>query len=114
MVKPTIISEEPFSLAEVKKSLADIKKRDGELNFRANKAEEYLNDFVKLSDEKSLELKKKLESLKISRLKDDQIIKIVDLLPEDVDDLKTILSGYTLSLSKKDMEKVITIVKEFK
>ena len=99
---------------EVNKSLADIKKRDGELTFRTNKAEEYLNDFVKLSDEKALELKKKLENLKISRLKNDQIIKIVDLLPDEVDDLKTILSGYTLSLSKKDMEKVVAVVKEFK
>lgn len=114
MVKPEIIEEEPITMAEVKKSLEEIKKRDGELNFRANKSEEYLNDFVSLSAEKARELRKKLENLNISRLKEDQIVKIIDLLPDKIDDLKAILSGYTLTLSKKDMEQVISIVKEFK
>lgn len=114
MVKPQIIQEEPVSMAEVRKALADIKKRDEELGFRANKAEDYLNDFVTLTADKAQELKKKLEGLKISRLKEDQIIKIIDLLPTTVDDLKVILSGYTLSLSKKDMESVVAVVKEFK
>ena len=114
MVKPEIIEEEPMNLADVKKSLAEIKKRDNELNFRANKAEEYLNEFVSISPEKAQELKKKLEGLKISRLKEDQIVKIIDLLPASVDDLKVILSGYTLSLSKKDMEQVVAVVKGFK
>jgi DNA-directed RNA polymerase subunit F len=114
MVKPTVISEEPTSMAEVKKNLADIKKRDGELNFRANKAEEYLNDFVHIKADEAQQLKKKLEGLKISRLKEDQIIKIIDLLPDTADDLKIILYGYTLSLSKTDMEQVIDVIKGFK
>ena len=75
MVKPIIISEEPIGMAEIKKRLVEIKERDGELNFRANKSEEYLNDFVTLKPEQALDLKKKLEGLKISRLKEDQIIK---------------------------------------
>lgn len=114
MVKPEILSEEPITMAEVKKALADIKKRDEELNFRANKSEEYLNEFVELTADQALELKKKLEALKISRLKDDQITKIIDLLPATLDAIKVILSGYTLSLSKKDMEQVISVVKESK
>ncbi|MCK4588921.1 MAG: hypothetical protein KAT77_00635 [Nanoarchaeota archaeon] len=113
MVKPEIISEKPITMAEVKKALVDIKKRDEELNFRANKLEEYLNEFVTLSVDKASELKKKLEALKISRLKNDQITKIIDLLPTTLDDIKVILSGYTLSLSKKDMEQVINVVKGF-
>lgn len=114
MVKPEILSEEPVTMAEVKKALADIKKRDEELNFRANKSEEYLNEFVEITADQALELKKKLEDLKISRLKEDQITKIIDLLPTNLDAIKVILSGYTLSLSKKDMEQVIKVVKESK
>ena len=113
MVKPEILKEEPITMAEVKKALVNIKKRDEELNFRANKSEEYLNEFVTLSADKALELKKKLKALKISRLKNDQITKIIDLLPTTLDDIKVILSGYTLSLSKKDMEQVINVVKGF-
>ena len=114
MVKPTIIEEKTVTLAEVKKNLADMKERDGELNFRANKAEEYLNDFPVLDHEKAQELKKKLEGLKISRLKEDQITKIIDLVPTSVEDLKIILQGYTVSISKKDMEQVISVTKTYK
>ncbi|MFC1801480.1 hypothetical protein ACFLZB_03370 [Nanoarchaeota archaeon] len=113
MVKPTVIEEKTVTLAEVKKNLAEIRKRDNELNFRANKAEEYLNDFKVLDPKKAQELQKKLENLKISRLKEDQITKIIDLLPTSVEDLKVILQGYTVSISKKDMEQVISVVKEF-
>lgn len=114
MVKPTILSEEPITLAEAKEQLAEIKKRDTELSFRGNKTEEYLNEFAHLSASKAKELKKKLLDLKISRLKDDQITKIIDLLPMTVDDLKVVLAAYTLSLSKKDLEQVVAVVKEFK
>lgn len=113
MVKPTLMEEKPVTLAEVKKDLEEIKKRDGELNFRANKADEYLKDFDILSPTKAQELKKKLEGLDISRLKEDQITKIIDLMPTSVDDLKVILQGYTISISKKDMEQVISVVREF-
>ena len=114
MVKPTILSEEPVTLAEAKEQLAEIKKRDTELSFRGNKTEEYLNEFATLSASKAKELKKKLLDLKISRLKEDQIVKIIDLLPATLDDLKVILAGYTLSLSKKDLEQVVSVTKEFK
>ena len=113
IVKPTLVEEKTVTLAEVKKNLAEIRKRDGELNFRANKAEEYLNDLDILSPEKAQELQKKLEGLKISRLKEDQITKIIDLLPTSVEDLKIILQGYTVSISKKDMEQVISVVKSY-
>ena len=41
----TILNEEPMSMAELKEELDKIKKRDKELNFRANRTEEYLQHF---------------------------------------------------------------------
>jgi DNA-directed RNA polymerase subunit F len=111
MVKPQLIGQEPVMLAEVKESLANIKERDGELSFRAGKCEDYLNDFVDLSAKKANGLKKKIEDLSISRLKTEHVITIVDLLPETVDELKVVL-GTTVSISKKDAETVVSLVKE--
>ena len=40
-----ILEEVPVTLVHLKEDLQRIKKRDEELNFRANKTEEYLNTF---------------------------------------------------------------------
>ena len=113
MTKPTLISEHPINMVELKGELEAIKKRDKELGFRSNKTEEYLNQFVTLSLKQAEDMEKKLRDLKISRLKDEFIIKIIDTMPTTVDDLKTLLQGYVVSINQEDMKKVIAVVNEF-
>lgn len=113
MAKPTILKEEPITMAELKEKLEDIKARDKELNFRAKKAEDYLNKFVQIDSKKALELKQKLEGLKLTRLKPEMITKIIDLLPRTIDELKVVLQGYVVSVSKDDAKKIVKIVNEF-
>lgn len=112
MVKPDILSENPISLVDLKQEIETIKKRDKELGFRAGKVEEYLNQFVSLTPDKAKELRKKLENLKISRLKEEFIVKIIDTLPKTVDELKTLLQGYVVSINQDDMKKVASVVNE--
>ena len=113
MVKPVIIEETPISMVKLKDELKCIKERDKELGEAANKTEEYLNQFVSLETKKAEELRKKLEELKITRLKNEFIIKIIDLMPKTVDQLKVILQGYIISLSQEDMKRIINVVNEF-
>ena len=113
MPKPEILSEQPITMVELKEELAKIKERDKELGFNANKTEEYLNQFASLSKEKSEELKKKLENLKISRLKPEFIVKIIDTLPISVEQLKVLLQGYVVSINQADMKKITDILKQF-
>lgn len=113
MVKPSILSEKPITITTLKSNLTKIKERDGELNFRANKTEEYLNEFVTLDDNKAAELADKLEKLKLPRIKEEHIIKIVDMLPETVNDLKAILQGYTITVNNENAKKIVETVKEY-
>jgi DNA-directed RNA polymerase subunit F len=115
MVKPQLISEAPISMAELKAKLAEIKKRDSELNFRATKTEDYLNQITDsiLSADKTEHLKKKLDELQIPRLKPEHITKIVDILPTTEEQLKLILQGYILSLSAANLKKVVEVVNEY-
>lgn len=113
MAKPEILSEKPINVVELKQEIENIKARDKELGIRSTKIEEYLNEFVKLNLKKAEELKAKLESLKISRLKEGFIVKIIDTLPATANELKTLLQGYIVSLNQKDMEKVVGVVKAF-
>lgn len=113
MVKPKLLGEKPISMIELKQELDNIKKRDKELGFRAGKTEEYLNHFVKIDAKQAEELRKKLEGLEISRLKEEMIIKIMDLMPTTVDELKTILQSYTANINKKDMDSIVGAVAEY-
>ena len=103
-----ITSEEPINAYQLKEELAKIKKRDGELNFRAQKTEEHLaatathKDAPKLFDA--------LEKLKIARLRENLIHKIVDIMPATVNDLKVLLQGYTVSISQENMKKIVDVV----
>lgn len=112
MVRPQLTSEKPISIGELKLELEKIKERDKELNLRGNKTEEYLNQFLEIEPKKLNELRKRLEELKLSRLKEEYIIKILDTLPKTANELKTLLQGYTISISQEDMKKVIGVIEE--
>ncbi|MBS3112543.1 hypothetical protein J4418_00455 [Candidatus Woesearchaeota archaeon] len=114
MVKPQIISEIPISMCEVKFKLDIIKTRDGELNFRSTRTNDYLNQVGCILDSKKAEeLKKKIEGLEIPRLKPEHLIKIIDILPVTEDHLKMILSGYILTISQANIKKIVELIKEF-
>ena len=108
-----ILSETPMSMVETKQEIKRIKKRDKELNFRGNKVEEYLDVFTKSTQKDSEELIKALKKLDVPRLKDIHVIKITDLLPETVDDLKILLQGYTVTVNKDNMAKIVSTVKKY-
>ena len=111
MTKPEIIKESPITMAEMKEELDKIKKRDGELNFRASKTEEYLQQFELQDSKKTEELKKKINGLKVPRLKEEHITKILDLMPDTVEEMKGILQGYTLSVTQENMKKIISAIR---
>ena len=112
MTKPELISEEPISMVDLKQELARIKERDKELGVISNKTNEYLNQFVTLDTKKLQELKDKLEGLKISRLKPEFIIKILDTLPTTLEQLKVLLQGYVVTLNQADMKKVVDVINQ--
>ncbi len=111
MSETQIISETPINTYQLKKELENIKKKYNELNFRANKTEEYLNQIAvhKNSDE----LFDKIMKLNIPRLREHQIHKIIDIAPTTVNELKVILQGYTITINNELMKKIVDTVNEF-
>ncbi|MBU2589969.1 MAG: hypothetical protein KKA65_00550 [Nanoarchaeota archaeon] len=110
MAEFKIESEKPITMSEVADRLSKVEKRDKELSFRANKTKEYLAHFV--TKEKESKLRKKLENLNLARLKDRQIVKIIDLKPEDMDSLKIILSNEAITLKEEDLKKILDAINE--
>ncbi|MBU1111350.1 MAG: hypothetical protein ABIG93_01510 [archaeon] len=112
MTNPEILEEKPIALAEVKNIMKDIEKRDEELGLLSQKTKEHMDAFVKISAKDYENLRKGLEGLNLTRLKDEHISKITDFLPKDVEDLRVVLQAYPLTLPKKDQQAIVDEVKK--
>lgn len=113
-MNPTVISEEALTSYEVKKHLKQIKKRDEELSFRGQKVEEYLKQFTPLTDKASTELKEKLVGLEVPRLKEEHIAKLIDIMPLTEEDIKVVLSSFTVTIKKDDLKRINDTLAEYR
>ncbi|MBI2660322.1 hypothetical protein HYX07_04125 [Candidatus Woesearchaeota archaeon] len=111
MADVQIMAETPINIYQLKKELEKIRKRDNELNFRANRTEEYLQQAASLKNPE--ELFEKIIKLNIPRLKDAHVHKIVDIAPTTIVELKTLLQGYTITINNESMKKILDAINEF-
>jgi DNA-directed RNA polymerase subunit F len=109
MSKPEILEKTPLSMAQLKGELNAVSKRDKEPGFRTTKTIEYLNSFNTASIAEFSAMKKKIEELQVPRLKEDHIIKILDIMPKTVNDLGVLLQGYTVTVSKENLKNIVDI-----
>ena len=111
MTETQIISENSINTYQLKKELEKIKKRDSELNFRAAKTEDYLNQIAvhKNADE----LFDKITQLNLPRLKEQHIHKMIDTIPTTLNELKSVLQGYTITINNESMKKIVDVINEF-
>ena len=112
MSKPKIVEETPISIVELKAEINKIKKRDEELGFRSAKTEEYVNSFAKISQAKAKELYEEVEKLKVPRVTHENIIKIIDILPKNAEEVKVVLNGFNITVTKENQEKIASLVKK--
>jgi len=102
------LSEELVTNAEAKKILED-RSKNSELKYEQKNALSVLKKFVKMDLQKA---KKMVEELKtIGKLRDKSIMEIVNILPQDKDDLRTILQKEYTIFSQEEVEKILEIVK---
>ena len=113
-MNPEIISEKPVTMAEIKDRL-DASKKEAELSFRAQKTHDYLVQNTLISKgKKAIEAVKKVTELEIPRLKDTHITKIVDTLPVSVEELKSVLNAYPLTVTNDNLKKIVDTLDEFR
>ena len=96
---------EPLSMAEVIEYLK--KNKDSETD-----AIGFIKKFVKLNPKDAKELKKKIKELNLMKINEIDIIKIIDLMPENAEELNKIFTD--VSLNEDETNKILEKVKEFK
>ena len=97
----------PLNLNEVQEILKDIPD-----NEKKQEMELYLKKFLKASSKQAKKIKEELEKLDLLKLKEEHLVKIVDLLPEDASDLNKIFVD--VSLNEDETNKILEIVKNSK
>lgn len=107
------VREEKMITWATAKKLLEVKEKESkkELGYEQKNALEHLRKFSKLSEKKAKDMLDELG--KIERLKERQRIGIVNMMPQDMDDLKVLFANEVLSLSEDDKKKILSIVKKF-
>ena len=98
-----IIEQAPLTMAEVAELAGDSEK---ELGFKT-----FIKKFVSMDAERAREMKKEIENLKLLKLKQEYIVKIIDFMPEDAVDLNKVLQD--ASLDQDEINKITEIVKKY-
>jgi len=112
-----ILKEKNLSLSEVRNMLDKIRKeyfeRDEELSYEQKRALNHARKYAKLNLKDTRELMKKLSELEL-KLTEEQIVKICDLLPETVDDMRAIFAKERFKYSEDEIKKILDIVDQYR
>lgn len=72
----------------------------------------FIKKFIEISEKDAEKMKKELKDLDLIKIKDENIAKIIDFLPEDAIDLNKIFVD--VSLDEDERNKILEIVKQYK
>lgn len=75
-------------------------------------AVDFIKKFVGLSPKEAKELRKKLEELKIVKVNDVNISKLIDILPEKAEEVNKIFTD--VSMDENETKKILDAISEFK
>lgn len=95
-----ILSKTPLSLADVKHYIKDIEV--------SPQVSEYLKAFCKISKEEAEKLIAGIKALNNPKLNDEVIIKIVDFLPKDIEDLNKI--SPEVGLNEEESKAILAVI----
>jgi DNA-directed RNA polymerase subunit F len=109
-----IKSTEVKTLGEVREILEDIPKEEKEENKRAKELLSYIKKFVKTKPEQRKKLNEALHNLNIIKLNPKFISKIIDLMPEDAEDLRKIFFGEEFTLEQDEINAILETIKQNK
>lgn len=71
----------------------------------------FIKKFSKISIKDAKKMREELSSLEVMQVKEEHIVKIIDLLPEDSADLNKIFVD--VSLDEGDIGKILDVVKKY-
>ena len=96
-----ILNKKPLSIAEVKEYVKDVEGKEALVK--------YMKKFGKVSKEQHNKMKKAIISLNNPKIKEENIAKVIDFLPEDHEDVNKIFPE--ANLNEEEAKALVEIVK---
>jgi DNA-directed RNA polymerase subunit F len=109
MIGKKVLETDPISVAEVKEILENFAE-DHELNYEQNLTLDHVIKFSKLEVEESKKLIGELEEV----VKKKYAIKITDMLPQDLADLRLLFAKERIPIKNEDLKKILEIVEKYR
>lgn len=98
-----ILSRKPLTLAEARELSGDLESR--------KELETYFTTFTKLSKTDAHKLASEIRALNNPKIREEDVVKLVDFLPQDSEDINKIL--IEVSLSEEEANAILTLVKQY-
>ena len=112
MPKTEIIAKEALHLPALAKVLQGLGKKEERAEIQ-NKLIDYAKASARLKEDDAEKLREELRALDIATLAPEQIIQIIDILPQDLSELKSVFAGSKTNLSPEQFEKILGICKKY-
>lgn len=107
MIGKKVIETDPITIAEVKEMLEEFS-QSHELNYEQNLVMDHVTKFAKIDAQTANEL---VEELKES-IKKIQAIKLADIMPQDMADMRLMFAKERGSHKKEELEKLLEIINQ--
>nr|AQS33352.1 hypothetical protein [uncultured archaeon]AQS34132.1 hypothetical protein [uncultured archaeon] len=99
----TILHKTPISMPEVKEIVGKLEEK--------TELKAYLKKFTKLSKAKAEELKKEINALNNIKIKEENVVKIIDFSPKEPEELNKIFTE--VSLSEEETNAILAITRKY-
>ncbi len=109
MIGKKVLETDPIPLVKVKPLLEE-REKVHELSYEQNLALDHVTKLSKISVENAEKLVGELEEI----IKKTQAIKIADVMPEDMDDMRLIFAKERGSHKKEELENILKIVNKYR
>lgn len=109
MIGKKVIETDPITNAEVKKMLEE-RSESHELNYEQNLALDHVIKFSKSDPDKAVELVKELEKI----VKQTQAVKLADMQPKDMADMRLMFAKERGSHKAEEMETLLEIINKYR
>jgi len=108
MIGKKVVETDPITISEVKNMLEEFSESH-ELTYEQNLTMDHVSKFSKLDTEPA----EKLVGELLEIVKKKYAVRITDIMPEDLADLRLIFAKERVPIKKEDLEKILEIVKKY-
>ncbi len=98
-----VLNQKPIAMAEIKEYVSNLDEK--------KVLEDYLKAFTKLKKDKAIALAKEIRDLNNIKLRESDIIKLVDFIPRDQEEINKIL--VETQLTEEEANAILEVVKKY-